>query len=246
MHKQGLRQTKDIDLEHCWMSSTEVAHLLKVSYGALSYACRYKKKLKRQGVRTLERVTEGHTHPPFIYYNVADLVAYVEKRNKRKGVVNVDFDSIEFSVFADREKYVEAATIPEYAKESGLSEIVIRKRINDLLKLGQITEEDCVVPGTKRIFISGKMKRLFQTYNEIVVSNRTVKTPNVKRKPGQYRPIDQTKCRTCQYYSPYSLTCDYILITRHSRGCNWGDDCDKYQRGKKKREQVDVHLGRNK
>lgn len=221
-------------MEHCWMSSTEVAHLLKVSYGALSCACRYKKKLKRQGVRTLERVTEGHTHPPFIYYNVADLVAYVEKRNKRKGVANVDLDAIEFSVFADREKYVEATTVSEYAKESGLKEIVIRERINNLLRFGHVAEEDCVVPGTKRFFISGKMKRLFQTYNEIAVSNgqkKPVKVPKVKKeKPGQYRPIYQTKCRTCQYYNPHSKTCDYILIERHSRGCRWGDACDKYQR----------------
>lgn len=32
----------------------------------------------------------------------------------------------------------------------------------------------------------------------------------------------------CQYYSPVTGTCDYMLIAGHPRGCPPTDDCDKH------------------
>lgn len=43
------------------------------------------------------------------------------------------------------------------------------------------------------------------------------------------------KCKTCKYRAGYSSVngCDYIFITGHSRNCDPGDKCIKYERGKK-------------
>ena len=48
----------------------------------------------------------------------------------------------------------------------------------------------------------------------------------------------------CQYYSPNTESCDYILITGHSRGCLPTDDCDKHCTDPKKMEVLTVRRKR--
>lgn len=45
------------------------------------------------------------------------------------------------------------------------------------------------------------------------------------------------KCRNCKYhgYSSGFITCDYLVITGHSRGCKPGENCEKYERSQKAR-----------
>ena len=47
------------------------------------------------------------------------------------------------------------------------------------------------------------------------------------------------KCKTCIYHSYIAgsynstLICQYILITGHMRGCPAGDECIRYEKGKR-------------
>ena len=48
------------------------------------------------------------------------------------------------------------------------------------------------------------------------------------------------RCRTCKYRISLSsgeglanIACGYILVAKQSRGCNPGDECTKYIKGKK-------------
>ena len=40
-------------------------------------------------------------------------------------------------------------------------------------------------------------------------------------------------CRSCKYHGVIGgdITCDYILIVHHSRGCPAGPGCIRYERG---------------
>lgn len=76
---------------------------------------------------------------------------------------------------------------------------------------------------------------------------RCIKAPGVhtkvqKQKANKEREKepDKTRCRTCRFASRYSdspndILCDYILIMGHSRGCDPGKDCTKYEKRKEKR-----------
>ena len=51
--------------------------------------------------------------------------------------------------------------------------------------------------------------------------------------------MSKAKCKTCKYRGYLGngttargdLYCDYISYEKHSRGCEAGDNCDKYVRG---------------
>lgn len=44
------------------------------------------------------------------------------------------------------------------------------------------------------------------------------------------------RCKACDYCDLHLLTCDYLLLTGHSRNCKPGNECDKYKpRGKRRR-----------
>lgn len=52
------------------------------------------------------------------------------------------------------------------------------------------------------------------------------------------------KCKKCGFHGKFmyeDICCDYILITGKQRGCEAGDNCDKFTT-KKQRRRVDYDL----
>lgn len=56
--------------------------------------------------------------------------------------------------------------------------------------------------------------------------------------------IKMNKCKTCKYHGYIGcgycmdMICQYILVTGHMRGCPVGDDCIKYEKGKRAKTKV--------
>lgn len=58
-----------------------------------------------------------------------------------------------------------------------------------------------------------------------------------KPKPDKANLCNEKICRTCKYGNKHTstVTCDYLVITGHRRGCPAGS-CDKYEKGKGRRK----------
>lgn len=50
-----------------------------------------------------------------------------------------------------------------------------------------------------------------------------------------YNPPHRKRCKQCVYFSALTQTCDYILVTGHSRGCD-AAECDKFEPNVKSRK----------
>lgn len=223
-----------VDLEHCWCSYHEAVEVFRVSGDTL------RKLVDRGELRKLKRKPKNKQKAPFVYYNVADLVEYRKHSKTCKGF---DLNDIEYSVFADREKYVDTMTLNEYAEMKGVHRQTIQTRLYNLIYYNMLSSEDIRVPGTKAVCISDYTKYALDNWKGMM--NAAGKRTNVSAEDieaGHDKPIYKTKCTSCQYYCRGSLSCDYILVEEHSRGCDWGDACAKYKRGRKKREKVDLRL----
>ena len=222
-----------IDLEHYWCSYHEAVEIFRMSGNTLRVLA------SRGELRQLKRKPKNKRKAPFVYYNVADLVEYKEHSKSCEGF---DLNDIEYSVFADREKYVEAMTINEYAEMKGVHRQTIQTRLYKLIHFNVLTWDDIRVPGTNAVYINDKARYALDNFKGFMKSiGKKVNASHPRLDYGE-KPIYKTKCASCMYYSKNSWSCDYILIERHPRGCDWGDACTKYKRGRKKREKVGLRL----
>lgn len=200
--------------------------------------------------------TDSGVRSSYYYYNVADLVDYIKSRSR--SVKDINIDAIDFTPYANREKWMHTMTIHEFADSIGLTHSAILHRIKRLENFGVLKRETLYCPGTHNMYATEDFKRLNDNYYEILEqhSKRKLGCMNLPTsQPKGNRPklhmfntsLLTKRCRKCQYCKILSssgnvMTCDYILIERHSRGCDPGDACTKYKPGRKKRKKVGLRL----
>lgn len=71
-------------------------------------------------------------------------------------------------------------------------------------------------------------------------SREGIRARRADRESDSYVFTGNKRCRTCRYRISFSagencanIACGYILVAKQSRGCNPGDECTKYVKGKK-------------